>query len=51
MLIMKANGFTQVGAMSVGKGRQFTVGITIACLGGQPFGDAPIPIHMEKSSA
>lgn len=48
MLIMKAGGFTQVDAMSVGKGQQFPVGITIACLEGQPFGDASISFPTEK---
>lgn len=49
MLIVKASGFTQVSAMPVGKGQQFTVGITIACLEGQPFGDASIPFPTENS--
>jgi hypothetical protein len=47
--IMGANGFAQVGAMPVGKVQQVAVGINIARLEGQAFGDASIPFPTEKS--
>lgn len=46
---MNADGFAQVGAMPVGEAQQLTVGITIACLEGQPFGDTSILFPTEKS--